>query len=118
MMRTILAVAAMPLLALAACNGGTAGSNAADAPAANASAAPAANDAKPAEAAPGNHAAADPGRAGEIAECVADVQTEVPPGTDLNAFCGCAVDKMQMGLGERDAMEQCAAQMGIQPRGR
>lgn len=111
-MRTILA--AVSLVLLAACSRGGAGNDAAGNAAANA-AAPAANEAKPA--ATGAAATADPHRANEIAECVADVRTEVPEGTDLNAFCGCAVDRMQTGLGERPAMEQCAAQMGIQPRG-
>jgi hypothetical protein len=103
-MRVILA--GLSLTLLAAC-GGKANTNAANGAAANASA-PAANAAAP----------ADPRRAGEIQECIADVRTEMPEGTDLNAICGCAVDKMQTGARERQAMEQCAAQMGIQPRGR
>jgi hypothetical protein len=42
---------------------------------------------------------------------------ELPPGADVNAFCGCAVEKMTTGgLGERPVMEQCAAQMGIHAR--
>ena len=46
-----------------------------------------------------------------------DVQNELPAGTDVNAFCNCAVDGMaQNGGRERPAMEQCATQMGIQPR--
>ena len=105
-MRMILT--AVPLALLAAC-GGNATTNAANAAAANTAApAQAANAAAP----------ADPRRANEIQECIADVRTEVPEGTDLNAFCGCAVDRMQTGARERDAMEQCAAEMGIQPRGR
>jgi hypothetical protein len=106
-MRIILA--AVPLVLLAAC-GGTAQNKAGNAAnAANAAApAPAANAAAP----------ADPRRANEIQECIADVRTELPEGADLNGFCGCAVDKMQTGARERDAMEQCAAEMHIQPRGR
>jgi hypothetical protein len=101
-MRIILA--AVPLVLLATC-GGTAQNKAGNT--AN-TAAPAANTAVP----------ADPRRASEIQECISDVRTELPDGADLNGFCGCAVDKMQTGAGERDAMEQCAAQMHIQPRRR
>ena len=107
-MRVILL--AVPLALLAACGGG-ATTNTANAAAANGSAS-AANAAAPA------NALGDARRADEIQECSDDVRTEVPEGTDLNAFCGCAVDRMQTGLGERQAMEQCAAQMNIQPRGR
>lgn len=110
-MRIILAT--LPLVLLAACGGAATGNKAGNAaePAANA-AAPAANEAA------ATNALADPRRANEIQECIGDVRTEVPEGTDLNAFCGCAVDRMQSGGGERDAMEACAAEMGIQPRGR
>jgi hypothetical protein len=59
--------------------------------------------------------AAGAGRENEMRECADDVRSELPAGTDLNAFCGCAVDKMQTGLRERDAMNQCAAQMGVRP---
>ena len=104
-MRMILVTASLALLA--ACGGGASNNSAgnAGAPAANASA-PAAPT-----------ASADPRRANEVGECVADVRNELPPGSDVNAFCNCAVDKMtQGGLQERPAMEQCAQQMGIQPR--
>jgi hypothetical protein len=113
-MRIILA--AVPLALFAACNSGAANNAAAnDSGAANAAApAPAANEAKPAEA----QAAADPRRAGEIAECVQDVQSEVEPGTDVQAFCGCAVDRIQGGRGEREAMDQCAAELGVRERQR
>ncbi|MEA3044058.1 MAG: hypothetical protein QOJ53_2262 [Sphingomonadales bacterium] len=107
MMRVILL--AVPLAFLAAC-GGKATTNAANAAAVNA-AAPAAGAAAPA------NALGDARRADEIRECSDDVRTELPEGTDLNAFCGCAVDRMQTGLPERRAMEQCAAEMHIQPRG-
>jgi hypothetical protein len=103
-MRMILASASFALLA--ACGGGGANNSAGNAAAAsNGSAATA-----PAP------ASSDPRRASEIQECIQDVRTELPPTADINAFCGCAVDKMQTGLQERPAMEQCAAQMGIQPR--
>jgi hypothetical protein len=101
-MRTILAVASFALLA--ACGGGASNNSAGNA------AAPAAAGA------PGPAATANPQREGELRECVDDVRTELPAGTDIDAFCGCAVDKMQTGLSERPAMEQCAAQMGIRPR--
>lgn len=59
---------------------------------------------------------ADARRADMIAECSADVAPEVPPSTDLDAFCGCAVDRMTPdGGGEREAMEACATEMGIAP---
>ncbi|MBC7986750.1 MAG: hypothetical protein H7X93_08785 [Sphingomonadaceae bacterium] len=62
-------------------------------------------------------ASADPRRADMIGECIDDVRPEVPAGTDLDAFCGCAVDGMEGGAGEREAMETCAASMGIEPEG-
>ncbi len=117
-------LAALPLLLLAAC-GDRASENASGNQAAPE---PAANEAAPGnEAATGNAAkpagaAADPladaRRADMIRECSDDVRGEVPPGTDLDAFCGCAVDGMERGSGERDAMEACAAQMGISPNRR
>ena len=106
-MRMILATASLALLA--ACGGAASNNNAG-------------NGAAPAEAANGSApsapaASANPQRENEIGECVRDVANEMPAGADVNAFCGCAVDKMTSGgLGERPAMEQCAAQMGIQPR--
>ena len=108
-MRTILA--GLSLALLAACGGPTnANDSAANAagPVSNATTPEAAAE-KPANAT----AAADPARAGEIAECTQDVATELPAGTDVNAFCGCAVDGMQGGRGERAAMETGAVQMGI-----
>jgi hypothetical protein len=102
----------VPFALLAAC-GGDGADNAAANNAANAAATePAANSATSAN----TMAAMDPARAGEIQECADDVTNELPAGTDVNAFCGCAVDRMRgMGEGERPAMEACAAQMGIQP---
>ena len=104
-MRMILAGAALALLA--AC-GGDASETAAD------NATVAAGNAATANAA---EALADPARAGEVAECKQDVATELPAGTDLDAFCDCAVTGMQGGTGERQAMEACAAQMGINTEG-
>jgi hypothetical protein len=117
-MRIILTAASLALLA--AC-GGAATGNEADNAAGNAAAAPAENAAAPAEnaAAPAATAggAGDARRANEIGECAGDVRGELPAGTDVDAFCGCAVDRMaQGGAGEREAMEQCATQMGIEPR--
>ena len=109
-MRMILAASSLALLA--ACGGGASNNAAgnAAAPAGTANAAAPAPSADPALAAR---------RADEIRECSDDVRSELPEGADLNAFCGCAVDRMtQSGAGERDAMEQCAAQLGITPRGR
>ena len=118
-MRIIFALVATASLCLTAgCNRG-AGNNAAaanaPAPAANApapveSAAPPAQTAAPAS----SGGARDPS---SVQECIQDVQTELPAGTDVNAFCECAVAGMaQNGGRERPAMEQCATQMGIQPR--
>ena len=112
MMRTLMI--AVPLALLAACSGGGGNQAATSDNAANAAAPEAgANTAMSAE---NTMAAMDPARAGEIQECIDDIRTEVPANTDLDAFCGCAVERMQSrGEGERPAMEACAAQMGIQP---
>lgn len=101
----------LSLALLAAC-GGAATTNAANDAAANVTASePAANAAAP------SNSAADPRRAGEIGECVRDVANELPAGTDVDAFCGCAVDNMSQGQAERPAMEACAARMGISTEG-
>jgi hypothetical protein len=102
-MRMILATASLALLA--ACGGGASNNASGNAPA------PAVEGAN----AQAPVAAASPARENEIRECIQDIRTELPAGSDLNAFCGCAVDKMATGLRERPAMEQCAAQMGIRP---
>ena len=113
MMRTMLF--AIPLVLLAACSDRGAENQAS--PSGNsANAATPDAGANTAMSADNTMAAMDPRRAGEIQECIDDIRPEVPANTDLNAFCGCAVDRMQnMGEGERPAMEACAAQMGIQP---
>ena len=114
-MRIIFLAATASLCLLAGCNRGGGANNAAanaPAPATNAPAESAAPAQTPVPA--GTGGARDPS---SIQECVQDVQNELPPGTDVNAFCQCAVDGMaQNGGRERPAMEQCAAQMGIQPR--
>jgi len=118
-MRIVVSLAVTASLCLVAgCNRGGSANNSANAttpaPATNApveSAAPPAQT--PAPAATGGDR--DPS---DVQECVQDVQNELPAGTDVNAFCNCAVDGMAANGGrERPAMEQCAAQMGIQPRG-
>ncbi len=113
-MRILFLATTASLCLLAGCNSGGANNSAnAPAPATNApaeSAAPAAQTPVPA----GTGGARDPS---SIQECVQDVQSELPAGTDINAFCECAVAGMaQNGGRERPAMEQCAAQMGIPPQ--
>ena len=118
-MRIILGLVATASLCLVAgCNrGGSNNAAAANAPAPAVNApAPVDSAAPPAQTpAPASSGGArDPS---SIQECIQDVQNELPSGTDLNAFCECAVAGMaQNGGRERPAMEQCAAQMGIQPR--
>ena len=111
-MRILFLATTASLCLLAACGGGTANNSAnaaAPAPATNA-AAPAAQTPLPGA---GTGGARDPS---SVQECIGDVQNELPAGTDVNAFCECAVAGMaQNGGQERPAMEQCAAQMGIQP---
>ena len=111
-MRIIFALAATTSLCLLAGCGGGAANNTAAAPAANAPAASTAPAQTPVPA--GTGGARDPS---SVQECIQDVQTELPAGTDVNAFCNCAVAGMAANGGrERPAMEQCAAQMGIQPQ--
>ena len=105
-MRLMIGLAAMASLCpLAGCNKGAANNSAnAPAPAANA-AAPTANAATPAP--------AGFNRDNEIAECTADMSRHLAPGSDVAGFCGCAVDRVQGGARQNDAMEQCAAQLHI-----
>ena len=116
-MRMILGLVATASLCLVAgCNrGGTNNSAAANAPAPAAEAPAPVDSAAPQTPAPASSGGArDPS---SVQECIGDVQNELPAGTDVNAFCECAVAGMaQNGGRERPAMEQCAAQMGIQPR--
>jgi hypothetical protein len=111
-MRMILSLSAVASFALlAACGGGGANN-------ATGNAAPAANETGPAASGPATPAP-PPAANGDIQECVSDVANELPAGTDVNAFCNCAVGKMATNGGrERPAMEACASEMGIQPRQR
>ena len=116
-MRITIGLAAMASLCLlAGCNRGAANNVANAAPAENtpAPAAPVENAAPPAETpAPANGATADR-RASEIGECVSSSPGHLPAGTDANAFCTCAVDKMLTnGTRQRDAINQCATEMNI-----
>ena len=81
------------------------------------------NDAAPAQVAPANVAApapgaTGPGRPGEsreemIAECSSGAPGNVAEGTDIAALCGCAVDRVIAGSGQREAIRQCAAEQGV-----
>ena len=113
-MRITIGLAAMASVCLlAGCNKGAANNSAnAPAPAANA-AAPAA---PPAEtpAPPANASAGADRRTSEISECVAGAPGHLPAGTDANAFCSCAVDKMLTNnTPQNEAVNQCAAEMHI-----
>jgi hypothetical protein len=115
-MRIVFSLAVTASLCLVAgCNRGGSANNSVNAPA-PATNAPVESAAPPAQTpAPSAGGTRNPS---EVQECVQDVQSELPAGTDVNAFCNCAVDGMAANGGrERPAMEQCAAQMGIQPRG-
>lgn len=104
-MRMILIAATASLCLLAGCNKG-AGNNSA-----NASANAAANAAAPAAnaAAPATNARRD----SEIAECSADMTRHLAPGADVAALCTCAVDRISAGASQRDAVNQCGAQLHI-----
>lgn len=114
-MRLTIGRAAMASLCLlAGCNNGVA-NNSANAPA------PAVNVAEPmpvtppAETpAPGNVAGGAEVRASAIAQCVSGSPGHLPAGTDANAFCSCAVDRMIAGnTPQSEALNQCAAEMHI-----
>ena len=106
-MRITLGIAAMASLGmLAGCNGGAA-NNSAGAPAANASA--------PAGTSAPVNVASPERRVRQIRECVRGASSQLPQGTDANAFCSCAVDKMLTnGTAQRDAVIECAGEMHIQ----
>ena len=98
---------------LAGCNKGAGNNSAANAPAPAANAAAPAPSAPAETPAPANAASADR-RANEIGECVSGAPEHLPAGTDANAFCSCAVDKMMgSGTSQTDAVNQCAAEMHI-----
>ena len=112
-MRLTIGLAALASLCLlAGCNKGAANNSAnAPAPAANA-AAPAAPVETPAPAA--NASAGADRRTNEIGECVAGAPGHLPAGTDANAFCSCAVDKMlTSNTPQNEAVNQCAAELHI-----
>jgi hypothetical protein len=115
-MRFTIGLAALASLCLlAGCNKGAANSSAnAPAPAANA-AAPVEAATPPAEtAAPTNAVAGADRRASEISECVTGAPGHLPEGTDANAFCTCAVDKvMANNTPQPEAINQCATEMHI-----
>lgn len=116
-MRITIGLAAIASLCLlAGCNKGAANESAnAAAPAANA-AEPAVVENAPAreKAAPMNSLAAAARRSHGISECVQGAPGHLPAGTDANAFCACAVDKMIANdTPQRDAVMQCAAEMHI-----
>jgi hypothetical protein len=101
-MRITSGLAAMvSLCLLAGCSGGAA-NNGATAPAANA-AAPAATPATPER------------RARMIRACGENMASQLPSGTNTNAFCSCTIDKMLTnGSAQRDAIIECADEMHIQ----
>ena len=100
-MRIFLLAATAPLCLLAACSGGAANNSAAT-PGANA-AAPAATPATPER------------RARMIRTCGENMASQLPSGTNTNAFCSCTIDKMLAnGSAQRDAIIECAGEMHIQ----
>ena len=107
--------AGLAAVLLAGCGGADVANNAAsgnDAATANA-VAPVA----PANESAGAPGAAGPGRPGEsreemIAECSSGAPGNVAEGTDIAALCGCAVDRVIAGSGQREAIRQCAEQQG------
>lgn len=103
-MRITIAMAAMSSLCLlAGCNKGAANESAGNAPA------PGANVSRPA-------AAVSPERRDrQIRQCLTSAPAQLPAGTNANAFCTCAVDKMLTnGTAQRDAVIECAGEMHIQ----
>lgn len=115
-MRLIVLAATASLCLLAGCNRGAA-NNSANAPAPVENVAVPETEAPPAETpAPANAAGPSAGAsaANEIAECVRDGERNLPAGTDVNAFCTCAVGKMTTNqTPQRDAINQCATEMNI-----
>lgn len=57
---------------------------------------------------------AEADRVGQINECVAAAPGHLPAGTDANAFCTCAVDKMTgAGIPYHTAIFQCVAELHV-----
>jgi hypothetical protein len=53
-------------------------------------------------------------RTSQISECAAYATDHLPGGTDVNAFCSCAVDRMIASqTPQQDAIGQCAAELHI-----
>ena len=53
-------------------------------------------------------------RARQIGQCLQTAPSSLPAGSNANAFCTCAVDKMLgNGISQSEAVNQCAAEMHI-----
>ena len=52
-------------------------------------------------------------REATVAACVEDLGRNLPRGTDLQALCGCAVDRMIAGTPQMEAVRQCAAEQRV-----
>lgn len=103
-MRITIGIAAMASLCLlAGCGGGGASNGAA-------ATTPGANGAAPAAT-----AATPERRARMIRTCGENMASQLPSGTNTNAFCSCTIDKMLTnGSAQRDAIIECAGEMHIQ----
>lgn len=112
-------------ITLAACNNAGSTANSGDG---NDSAANAAASAEPANLAmppaglapvgnaiaPGNGSAAGgQSREALLADCTSGAPGNVPDGTDVAALCGCAVDKVLAGAGQRESIRQCATEQNV-----
>lgn len=53
-------------------------------------------------------------RARQIGQCLETAPSSLPAGSNANAFCTCAVDKMATGMPQRNAVIECADEMHIQ----
>jgi hypothetical protein len=50
-----------------------------------------------------------------IRACGENMASQLPTGTNANAFCSCTIDKMlNNGSAQRDAIIECAGEMHIQ----
>lgn len=66
--------------------------------------------------APGTPTPIRPGRntrEATVAACVADLSRSLPPGTNVQALCGCSVDRMIAGTPQMEAVRQCAAEQRV-----
>lgn len=48
-----------------------------------------------------------------IADCTEDLGRNLPRGTNIAALCACSVDRMLARVPQRDAVNQCAAELRI-----